>query len=100
MDLYAMFRDISGRPELTEADIDVYITSSKRLINSNTEPVGEFNIDDFPLAILYGAMYKYDYLYRNREGALEWLEALKEELRENNFNNIALDTERRVRLEG
>lgn len=100
-DLYAIFRDRSGRPELLDADINVFLDAGRKLIHNNTDIlVGDFDENEYPLAVIYAAMHQYDMSYRNREGALEWLEALRLDLQGNNFNYIEEESELIEKMEG
>lgn len=100
-DLYTIFKDRSGRPELTNAEIDVFLDAGRKTIHNNTDIlVGDFDENEYPLTVIYAAMYQYDMSYRNREGALEWLEVLKLDLQGNNFNYIEEESELIESMEG
>ena len=100
-DLRLLFREASGRADLADADVDMYLDAGRLFLNNSSETdMPSWDEDSKPLPVVFAAMYNYDYLYRNREGALEWLEKLGQEVKELNFLFIEEKCRNITKMEG
>ena len=99
-DLRTMFKESSGRWDLTDAQIDVWLDEGRSHIRNNTL-VGMSPWDEVgrPFPLICAAMYCYEYSIRNRDGADEWLRKLSADITEENYIFIE-GNENIVRLEG
>lgn len=101
MSLYTLFKEGTGRPDLTDAEIDVFLDNGNLFIEENLE----YGAEDWdstlaPMAVVLSAMYQYELLYRNREAAIEHLEGLKIALQSHNFSFIEDSSRLITRMEG